>query len=93
MIAPVKDPEGVPRQPGEGPKTKDQRPKTETIYPTAEEFSVLSPFERFSFRLVTRMNERRWKRFWTWCQRIFGAGWIYLSTYNLMNVYGLEHVE
>ena len=22
-----------------------------------------------------------------------GAGWIHLSTYNIMNVYGLEHVE
>jgi 1-acyl-sn-glycerol-3-phosphate acyltransferase len=39
------------------------------------------------------MNRGRWKRFWTWCQRIFGAGWIHLSTYNIMNVYGLENVE
>ena len=39
------------------------------------------------------MNQGAWKRFWTSCQRIFGAGWIHLSTYNIMNVYGLDHVE
>lgn len=39
------------------------------------------------------MNQGVWKRFWTWCQSTFGAGWIHLSTYNIMNVYGLEHVE
>ena len=61
--------------------------------PTPEELAVLSPFERFAFRLCTRMNQGRWKRFWTWCQKVFGAGWIHLSTYNIMNVYGLEHVE
>jgi len=61
--------------------------------PTPEEIDVLSPFERFAFRLVRRMNQGRWKRFWTWCQRVFGAGWIHISTYNLMNVYGLEHIE
>ena len=63
------------------------------LQPTAAELSVLSAFERFSFRLVTRMNQGRWKRFWTWCQRVLGAGWIHISTYNLMRVYGLEHIE
>src|SRR5437763_3279019 len=61
--------------------------------PTAEELSALSPFERFAFRLAWRMNRGRWKRFWTFCQRTLGAGWIQLSTYNLLRVYGLEHVE
>ena len=61
--------------------------------PTAEELSALSPFERFAFRLTWRMNRGRWKRFWTFCQRTLGAGWIHLSTYNLMRVSGLEHVE
>jgi 1-acyl-sn-glycerol-3-phosphate acyltransferase len=64
-----------------------------TLEPTAEELSVLSGFERFSFRLTRRMNVGKWKRFWTWCQKILGAGWIHLSTYNIMNVYGLENVE
>ena len=65
--------------------------------PTAESLTeglaVLSLFERFAFRLVTRMNQGRWKRFWTWCQKVFGAGWIHLATYNIMKVYGIEHIE
>ena len=39
------------------------------------------------------MNQGSWKRFWTWCQKVFGAGWIHLATYNLMRVYGLENIE
>jgi 1-acyl-sn-glycerol-3-phosphate acyltransferase len=65
----------------------------QALEPSADELAVLSWFELLSFRLVTRMNQGRWKRFWTWCQRVFGAGWIHLSTYNIMNVYGIENVE
>ncbi|HEV2913865.1 MAG TPA: lysophospholipid acyltransferase family protein [Pyrinomonadaceae bacterium] len=61
--------------------------------PTQEELAVLSVMERFAFRLVHRMNQGRWKRFWTWCQCSIGAGWIHLATYNLMRAYGLEHVS
>jgi 1-acyl-sn-glycerol-3-phosphate acyltransferase len=60
--------------------------------PSPEEIAVLNWFERFAFRLVRRMNRGTWKRFWTLCQKILGAGWIHLSTYNLMQVYGLENV-
>ncbi len=67
-------------------------PSLQQYEPSAEELEVLNWFERFSFRLVRRMNHGRWKRFWTWCQRTIGAGWIHLSTYNIMNVYGLEHI-
>ena len=63
------------------------------LEPTSEELSALTAFERTAFRLVRKMNTGAWKRFWTWCQKTFGAGWIHLSTYNIMNVYGLEHVE
>jgi len=63
------------------------------VLPTSEELAVLSPFERFAYRFTRRMNRGEWKRFWTWCQSTMGAGWIHLSTYNIMNVYGLEHVE
>jgi 1-acyl-sn-glycerol-3-phosphate acyltransferase len=63
------------------------------LEPSLDEFAVLTWFERLAFRIVHRMNQGRWKRFWTECQKIFGAGWIYLSTYNIMNVYGLEHIE
>ena len=66
---------------------------TQTLKPAPDELAVLTAFERFAFRLVTRMNQGRWKRFWTWCQRVFGAGWIHFSTYNIMNVYGLEQIE
>jgi 1-acyl-sn-glycerol-3-phosphate acyltransferase len=78
-----------------GSNTKDQRPQTEdqSLQPTHDELAVLSWFERFAFRLVRRMNQGRWKRVWTWCQKTLGAGWIHLSTYNLMKVYGLENVE
>lgn len=61
--------------------------------PEPDELAVLNWFERLAFGLVKRMNQGRWKRFWTWCQKFFGAGWIHLATYNLMQVYGLEHVE
>ena len=73
-------------------ETKDDA-LTPAHVPTAEELAVLSPFERFAFRLTWRMNRGGWKRFWTFCQRTLGAGWIQVSTYNLMSVTGLEHVE
>ena len=63
------------------------------LLPTPEELAVLSSFQRSVFRFIHHMNEGRWKRFWTWCQKIFGAGWIHFATYNLMQVYGLEHIE
>ena len=79
----------------QSPKTKVQSPKSkvQAIEPAPDELAVLSGFERVAFRLVRRMNQGRWKRFWTWCQRILGAGWIHLSTYNLMQVYGIEHLD
>jgi len=61
--------------------------------PTAEEIRVLRPIERVGFRLTRAMNFGTWKRFWTWCQRHIGSLWIYLATYNLMNVFGIEHLE
>jgi 1-acyl-sn-glycerol-3-phosphate acyltransferase len=67
--------------------------ETDALEPAAEELAVLSPFERTAFRLTRRMNRGGWKRFWTFCQRVLGAGWIQVSTYNLLRVYGLEHVE
>lgn len=63
------------------------------LEPTREELAVLSRTEWFAFRLTRRMNRGAWKRLWTFCQSTVGAGWIHLATYNLMRVYGLEHVE
>lgn len=63
------------------------------LLPTAEEISVLDTTESVGFRLVRRMNAGAWKRFWTVCQRHIGSLWIYIATYNLMNVFGIENVE
>lgn len=81
---------GDPNRTDVGPWTLDFGP---ALKPSPDEFDVLSSFERFAFRLVRRMNQGRWKRFWTWCQKTIGAGWIHFATYNLMQVYGLEHIE
>jgi 1-acyl-sn-glycerol-3-phosphate acyltransferase len=62
-------------------------------WPTPEEISVLGPTESLGFRLAHRMNAGAWKRFWTFFQRHIGSLWIYLATYNLMNVFGIENVE
>lgn len=63
------------------------------VEPTLEQWAVLSAQERFAFRLTRRMNEGRWKEFWTFCQRTVGMGWIRVCTYNLTRVHGLEHIE
>jgi len=83
------------------PQTVQTREPTEAVReadgwslePTSGELAVLSPMEWFDFGLTRRMNRGRWKRFWTFCQRTLGAGWIHLATYNLLRVYGLEHLE
>lgn len=67
-------------------------PETPLI-PSAEELSVLNKTEKAGFRLTHRMNLGIWKNFWTFCQRHIGSLWIYLATYNLMNVFGIENVE
>lgn len=61
--------------------------------PTAEELAVLDFTEKIGFQIADRMNRGAWKRLWTFCQRHIGSLWIYLATYNLMNVFGLENVE
>ena len=77
--------------------TSKKRPETDLEigepYPTHGEISVLDFMERTGFKLVRKMNQGRWKRFWTFCQRHVGSLWIYLATYNLMNVRGLENIE
>jgi 1-acyl-sn-glycerol-3-phosphate acyltransferase len=64
-----------------------------SLVPTAEEIGVLQPIERTGFKLVRAMNLGVWKRFWTFCQRHIGSLWIFIATYNLMNVFGIENVE
>lgn len=64
-----------------------------TVDPTREELAVLSPMERFAFRIAHRANQGRAKEFWTGLQNTLGAAWIHLATYNIMQVHGLEHIE
>jgi 1-acyl-sn-glycerol-3-phosphate acyltransferase len=64
-----------------------------SLQPTSDEIAVLAPLERAAFHLVRRMNFGVWKRFWTFCQRHIGSLWIYIATYNLMNVFGIENIE
>ena len=68
-------------------------PAETSLLPTAEEIDVLAPLERAGFKLARAMNFGTWKRFWTFCQRHIGSLWIYLATYNLMNVFGIENVQ
>lgn len=63
------------------------------LVPLPEEIAVISGIERFAFKLTHRMNLGFWKKFWTFCQRHLGSLWIKISTYNLMNVFGLENIE
>lgn len=63
------------------------------LVPSPDEISALGFAERAGFRLVRRMNTPRWKRFWTFLQRHVGSLWIYLATYNLMTVIGIENFE
>jgi 1-acyl-sn-glycerol-3-phosphate acyltransferase len=86
---------GKPGQPEEIGAEAESRQlvSPEEIEPSAEELAALKGYERFAFRLAHRMNQGRFKRFWTWCQSTLGSGWIHLSTYNLMCVYGIENLD
>src|SRR6478672_5963627 len=63
------------------------------LVPEPDEMRVLDSIERTGFYLAHRMNLSVWKRLMTFCQRHIGSLWIYLATYNLMNVFGIENVE
>ena len=63
------------------------------IVPDLAEITALDRLERVGFRLAHRMNSGGLKRAMTFCQRHIGSLWIYLATYNLMNVMGIDNVE
>ena len=67
--------------------------QTKALVPQSSELAPLSWVERTGFWLAHRMNLGAWKRFWTFCQRHIGSLWIYLATYNLMSVFGIENIE
>ena len=70
--------------------TSAKDPKT--ITPSKSEAEVLTVSERAGFRLAHFMNNGAAKSLMTLGQRYLGSLWIYLATYNLMEVYGLEHI-
>lgn len=63
------------------------------LTPAAEELSAITATERVGFALAHHMNLGVWKRLMTFFQRHIGSLWIYIATYNLMNVFGIENVE
>lgn len=67
----------------------DPRP----LVPDTDELAAITTVERAGFALAHRMNLGVWKRLMTFCQRHIGSLWIYIATYNLMNVFGIENVE
>jgi len=69
------------------------RSDTALQYPNEAELEVLSGVERTGFKLAHRMNLGAWKNLMTFCQRHIGSLWIYLATYNLMHVHGIENFE
>lgn len=74
-------------------QSPDFNHKEINLFPTAEELSILSFTEKIGYQLTDRMNRGAWKSLWTFCQRHVGSLWIYLATYNLMNVEGLENFK
>jgi 1-acyl-sn-glycerol-3-phosphate acyltransferase len=72
---------------------KEALVKYEPLLPEKSEVEMLGAVERAGFWLTHRMNLGRWKRLMTFCQRHIGSLWIYLATYNLMEVFGIENVE
>ena len=77
-------------------KTTENKPiviQAAPLVPAPDEIGVLSRTERAGFWLTHRMNLGIAKRLMTFGQRHIGSLWIYLATYNLMNVFGIENVE
>ncbi|MEO7540128.1 MAG: lysophospholipid acyltransferase family protein [Pyrinomonadaceae bacterium] len=71
----------------------DKLDERKPLLPMPTELNVLGVTERLGFKLAHRMNQGGWKRLMTFGQRHLGSLWIYLATYNLLNVFGIEHVE
>jgi 1-acyl-sn-glycerol-3-phosphate acyltransferase len=75
------------------PNTRLIAQEPTALEPAQQELSVLGGLERTGFALAHRMNRGVWKDVMTFFQRHIGSLWIYLATYNLMNVFGIENVK
>lgn len=80
-------------EPAEGARAQPVVRDAAPLVPAIEQLELLSTTERVGFALTHRMNLGAWKRLWAFCQRHIGSLWIYIATYNLMNVFGIESVE
>jgi len=69
------------------------KPDQTALVPLTSEIEPLNRVERAGFWFAHRMNLGFRKWFWTFCQRHIGSLWIYLATYNLINVFGIENFE
>lgn len=65
----------------------------EPLLPQQSEIGAIGAIERGGFALTHAMNKGVPKLLMTLGQRYIGSLWIYLATYNLMNVFGIENVE
>lgn len=74
-------------------KPESRKSIQQPLRPAPSEISVLGPIERAGFALTHRMNLGWLKRLMTFGQRHIGSLWIYLATYNLMRVFGIENIE
>ena len=63
------------------------------LAPTRAELAPLSTTERVGFEIAHFMNKGAAKRLMSFCQRHIGSLWIYLATYNLMHVFGIDNFE
>jgi len=66
---------------------------SDPLLPEKDEIDAIDRVDRMAFWLTHRMNLGVWKRLMTFFQRHIGSLWIYIATYNLMNVFGIENVE
>lgn len=77
----------------EKPRSSAIAAPVSSLVPTASELEVLDRTERIGFWITHWMNLGAWKNIMTFCQRHIGSLWIYIATYNLMNVYGIDNIE
>ncbi len=75
------------------PKTTQIETRSAPLLPATAEIEVLGRTERIGFWLTHWMNLGVSKRLMTFCQRHIGSLWIFIATYNLMNVFGIENFE
>lgn len=75
------------------PDDLEKSREIKAMVPEKSEIAPLNWTERTGFWLAHRMNLGVWKRLMTFCQRHLGSLWIFIATYNLMNVFGIENIE